>query len=139
MSDKENQIEALTEEQILDRLLNANTVPERTVELARMGIPVTLKGLTGKQVYTIREMCIEKRVVKGKTTERLDEEAFNCQLIASATVSPNWGAPALIAKYQASGASEVVKRLLLAGELSALGEVVMDLSGFNTDLDDIKN
>lgn len=136
---KEAKIDALTEEQILDRLLNADAVPERTVVLERIGIPVKLKGLTAKQVYSIREMCMEKRTVKNKPVEKLDEEAFNCQLIASATVSPNWGAPALLAKYQASGASEVVKRLLLAGELSALGDVAMDLSGFNTDLDDVKN
>jgi len=54
-------MEALTEEQVLQRLLDADTLPERTVRLERLGIPVRLRGLTGKQVYSIRERCTERR------------------------------------------------------------------------------
>jgi len=66
-------------------------------------------------------------------------EQFNTALIAAATVAPNWGDAKLLAKYNASGPEEVVKRVLLAGELDALGDVVLDLSGFNTELDEVKN
>lgn len=131
--------EKLTQEQILQRLLDADTVPERTVTLPRLGVPVTLRGLTGKQVFSLRERCTERKERRGQVVERLDEEQFNVGLIAAATVTPNWGDPKLIAKYQASGPEEVIKRLLLAGELSALGDVVLELSGFNTDLDEVKN
>lgn len=132
-------MQAMTEEQALQRLLDADALPERTVLLERFGVAVKLRGLTGKQVYGIRERCTERREKRGQTTERLDEEQFNTALIAAATVSPNWGDAKLLAKYNASGAEEVIKRLLLAGELSALGDVVLDLSGFNTELQDIKN
>jgi len=71
--------------------------------------------------------------------ERLEEELFNVSLIAASTPTPNWGDAKLLAKYEASGPEEVIKRLLLAGELSALGDVVLDLSGFNTELEDVKN
>jgi hypothetical protein len=131
--------EQLTEEQVLERLLNADAIPERIVRLERLGIPVRLRGLTGKQVYSIRERCTERRERRGQTLERLDEELFNVSLIAASTVSPNWGDAKLLAKYGASGPEEVIKRLLLAGELSALGDVVLDLSGFNTELEDVKN
>ncbi len=129
----------LSEEQILQRLLDADTIPERTVTLQRMGIPVTLRGLTGKQVFNIRERCTERRERRGQVTERLDEEQFNVALIAAATVKPNWGDPKLLAKHKASGSEEVIKRILLAGELAALGDVVLDLSGFNTELTEVKN
>lgn len=129
----------LNEEQILQRLLDADTVPERTVTIPRLGIPVTLRGLTGKQVFSIRERCTERKERRGQVIERLDEEQFNTALIAAATVRPNWGDPKLLAKYKASGPEEVIKRVLLAGELSALGDVVLDLSGFNTALEDVKN
>jgi hypothetical protein len=132
-------MEMMTEEQILQRLLDADAVPERTVTIPRLGIPVTLRGLTGKQVYTIRERCTERRERRGQVTERLDEEQFNTALIAAATVKPDWGDAKLLAKYQASGAEEVIKRVLLAGELAALGDAVLDLSGFNIGLDEIKN
>jgi len=132
-------LEKMSEEQILQRLLEADTVPEKTVKLERLGIPVTLRGLTGKQVFSIRERCTERKERKGRVTERLDEEQFNTALIAAATVQPNWGDSKLLAKYSASGPEEAIKRILLAGELSALGDVVMDLSGFNMDLEEIKN
>ncbi|MBB6637370.1 phage tail assembly chaperone [Cohnella thailandensis] len=133
------EFEALTEDQVLERLLAADTVPEKAVLLERLGIPVRLRGLTGKQVFSIRERCTERKEKRGQTIERLDEELFNVSLIAASTVSPNWGDSKLLAKFSASGAEEVIKRILLAGELSALGDVVLDLSGFNTELEDVKN
>ncbi|MEQ4481161.1 phage tail assembly chaperone [Cohnella silvisoli] len=132
-------IDNMTEDQILQRLLDADTLPERTVRLERMDIPVKIRGLTGKQVFSIRERCTERKEKRGQTIERLDEELFNVSLIAASTISPNWGNPQLLTKYSASGAEEVIKRILLAGELSALGDVVLDLSGFNTELEDVKN
>lgn len=132
-------IEKLTDEQIIQRLLDSETLPERTVTLPRLGVPVTLRGLTGKQVFSIRERCTERRERRGQVTERLDEEQFNVALIEAATVSPDWGDSKLRAKFQASGPEEVIKRVLLAGELSALGDAVLDLSGFNIHLEDVKN
>ncbi|MBB6674511.1 phage tail assembly chaperone [Cohnella nanjingensis] len=131
--------ETMTEEQMLQRLLDADTLPERTVLLERLGVPVKLRGLTGKQVFSIRERSTERKEKRGQTIERLDEELFNVSLIAAATTSPSWGASQLLAKFGASSAEEVIKRILLAGELSALGDVVLDLSGFNTELADVKN
>lgn len=129
----------MDEEQVLHRLLSADEPPQRTVRLPRLGVPVTLRGLSAKQVFAIRDRCTERHERRGRVTERVDDEQFNAALIAAATVSPNWGDPKLLAKYQASGPEEVVKRVLLAGELWALGEVVLDLSGFNTELEELKN
>lgn len=128
------------EESILQRLLDADDVPTRTVTLKRLGIEVKLRALTGKQVFALRERCtIRKRDRRGQMTETMDEEQFNALAIVEATVNPNWGHPQLLAKYKASGPEEVVKRILLAGELSALAEHVLDLSGFNEDVEEIKN
>jgi hypothetical protein len=132
-------MEHMTEDQILQRLLEADSLPERTVRLERLDIPVKLRGLTGKQVFSIRERCTERKEKRGQTITHLDEELFNVSLIAASTIAPNWGNPQLLSKYAASSAEEVIKRILLAGELSALGDVVLDLSGFNTELKDVKN
>jgi len=132
-------MDQLTDEQILQRLLSADKLPERIVRLERLDIPVTLRGLTGKQVFNIRERCTERKERRGKTISHMDEEMFNVSLIAASTISPNWGNQQLLSKFSASSAEEVIKRILLAGELSALGDVVLDLSGFNTELEDVKN
>lgn len=124
---------------ILQKLLEADKLPEKTLALPRLGIQVTLRGLTGKQVYLLRERCTDRSDRRGQKSDRLDEEQFNVALIAAATVSPNWGDSRLLAKYEASGGEEVLKRILLAGEMSALGDEVLDLSGFNTTLEEVKN
>lgn len=132
-------IENLSEEQILQRLLDADTIPEKTVFLPRLKIPVTIRGLTGKQVFAIQEQCTERKERRGQVIERVDEELFNTRLIAAATVKPNWGDQKLLDKFRASGPEEVIKRILLAGELRSLGDEVLDISGFNTELKDVKN
>lgn len=128
----------LSESEIINRLLNSE-IPEKTVDIPRLRIPVRLKGLTGKEVFVLRERCMERSRSKGKENTRLDEEAFNVGLIALATISPDWGNPALIEKYNVSSKEEVIKRLLLAGELTSLGDAVLELSGFNEDTDEVKN
>ena len=139
MDDDDKSVSELTEEEILQRMLSVDAAPERTVSLKRIGIPVTIKGLTGKQVFTIRERCtITVKEKRGRSRE-LDEEAFNGALIAAATVKPNWGDPKLLAKFRASSPEEVIKRLLLAGEIAQLGDLVLDLSEFNTELEEVKN
>lgn len=140
MEDKETSLLDLTDEEILQKLLDVDAVPERTVSLKRIGIPVTIKGLTGKQIFSIRERCtITVSEKRGRKHRELDEEAFNSALIATATVKPNWGDTKLLTKYRASGAEEVVKRLLLAGEMAQLGDLVLEVSEFNTELEEVKN
>jgi hypothetical protein len=128
----------LSENEIINKLLSCE-IPQKTVAISRLGIPVTVKGLTGKEVFKLREKCTLPTKDKGRETSRLDEEAFNVGIISLATVSPDWGNSSLIQNYNASSKDEVIKRVLLAGELSALSDVVLDLSGFNQELDEVKN
>ena len=129
----------LTDDQVLQKLLAADTVPEKTVAMPRLGIPVTIKALTGKQVYSIRERCTITSQTKRGSVDKLDNEQFNCALIVAATVKPNWSDSNLVSKFSASGPEEVIKRLLLAGELTQLSDAVLDLSGYNTELEEVKN
>ncbi|SEO98600.1 phage tail assembly chaperone [Propionispora vibrioides] len=136
---EENSLLELTDEEILQKLLEVDSVPERTVSLKRLGIPVTLKALTGKQIYNIRERSMITVKTKRGRSRELDDEAFNCGLIAAATVKPNWGDAKLLSKFRASGPEEVVKRLLLGGEVAQLSDLVLEISEFNTELEEIKN
>ena len=89
MDDDDKSVSELTEEEILQRMLSVDAAPERTVSLKRIGIPVTIKGLTGKQVFTIRERCtITVKEKRGRSRE-LDEEAFNGALHAVLEVYQN--------------------------------------------------
>ena len=133
--------EEMEEADIITKLLAADPehVPTMVVPLKRLGIPVTVKALTGKQVARTRERNTQSIKTKKGPVDKLDYENFNIGLIVQASVKPNWNDAKLLEKFRASSGTEVVKRLLLAGEISLLGEAVLDVSGFNIDLDDLKS
>lgn len=129
----------MTEEDIINKLLEPTDVPERTYALDRLGIQITLKGLSEKEIQRIRKECTTETRHRGNRTKELNEEEFNAALIEKATVKPNWSDKRLLTALNLSSGREVIKRRLLAGEMVALGDKVMELSGFDDELEEIKN
>lgn len=129
----------MTEEDIINRLMEPTDVPERTYALDRLGIQVTLKGLSEKEIQRIRKECTTETKHRGNRTKELNDEEFNAALIEKATVKPNWSDKRLLGAMNLSSGREVIKRRLLAGEMVALGDKVMELSGFDDELEEIKN
>lgn len=147
----------LTDQQILDDLFEtAAKAPEESVFIKRLGLRVTLNGLTSSRVDNIRERCTSKKSVKGMQTEKLDNELFNSTLIQEATkgievirnygekneqklVLKGWGDERITSQLKLSGGDQAVRRLLLAGELDAVGDKVLELSGFGVDIEEVKN
>ena len=128
----------MEEADIIAKLMSVETTdkPTMVIPLKRLGIPVTLQALTGKQTARIRSRYTRTEDTKKGKVEKLDSNGFNIGLIVGATVKPNWSNPALLKKYTASSGEEVIQRMLLAGEISLLGEAVLDISGFDVTLDD---
>jgi len=135
----EQEVLEITEDEIINKLLEPTEVPERTYMIDRLGIPVTLKGLSEREIQRIRRECTVERKHRGQRTKELNEEEFNAALIEAATVSPNWGDKRLLSSLKLSSGREVIKRRLLAGEMMALADKVMELSGFDDELEEIDN
>ncbi|RMD04905.1 hypothetical protein D9O40_00715 [Clostridium autoethanogenum] len=133
-----NDLESMTDDEIIEKLLCENELPTKTVFMKRLEIPVKLKALTAKQVSKLRDQCTSTDKVKGREIRKFDNDAFNMGLIVKATVSPNWNSSKLLNGLKVSSGEEVIKRKLLAGELDSLGDEVLDLSGFNDELKDIE-
>ncbi|OWA34363.1 hypothetical protein B9G55_18815 [Saccharibacillus sp. O16] len=140
--------ENLSEEQILDVLFEAaDKLPEETVAIRRLDLRMTLRGLTSSKVDSIRERCMVRKTVKGRTEEKVDSETFNALLISEATAKlevkglelNGWGDPRITSRLKLSGGEQAVCRMLLAGELDAVGDKVLELSGFGVELADVKN
>ncbi|MBE3576877.1 MAG: hypothetical protein IMX00_04225 [Limnochordales bacterium] len=134
-------VEKLTDEQILERLLNGQKVPQARLWLKRLQIPVVVQALTSKQVYAIREQCT--RTIRGKRgqpdREEVDTELFTLRVVLAGIVEPKFDNPRLLEKLQVSGPEEALQRLLLAGELSQIFSEILALSGFDEDLTELKN
>lgn len=149
--------EQLNEQDILDGLFEtAANLPEEAVFIGRLSLRITLRGLTSSKVDSIRERCTVRKTSKGQVSEKIDSELFNAALIKEATAAlevvkkleqggeqsvklSGWGDDRLISRLKLSGGEEAVRRLLLAGELDAVGDKVLEISGFGVDIDDVKN
>ncbi|APM37368.1 phage tail assembly chaperone [Clostridium kluyveri] len=130
----------MSEDDVIDALLGEIEVPTRTVVIQRLGIPIKLKALTGKQISKIRKDNTHSEKVKGSKLEKdvFDDENFNAETIEKATVSPNWNNEKLKAALKVSNGKEVIKRRLLAGEMDDLINKIFDLSGYNDEAEDIE-
>lgn len=135
---KEELVE-MTEDEIISKLMVPTDVPERTYAIERLGIQVTLKGLSEREIQRIRKECTIERKNRGTRIKELQEEEFNAALIEAATVKPNWGDKRLLSSLNLSSGREVIKRKLLGGEMTALGDRVMELSGYDDELEEVKN
>lgn len=149
--------EVFNEQNILDGLFEtAANLPEETVFINRLNLRITLRGLTSSKVDGIRERCTVRKTNKGHTSEKVDSELFNAALIKEATAAlevvkkdkegtehsvqlSGWGDERLMSRLKLSGGEEAVRRMLLAGELDAVGDKVLEISGFGVDIEDIKN
>jgi len=149
--------EQLNEQEILDGLFEtAANLPEETIFIGRLSLRITLRGLTSSKVDAIRERCTIRKTTKGQVTEKIDSELFNAALIKEATSAlevvkkldggqeqalklSGWGDDRLISRLKLSGGEEAVRRMLLAGELDAVGDKVLEISGFGVDIEDVKN
>jgi hypothetical protein len=129
----------MTEEDIINRLMEPTDVPEATYFIERVGIPVTLKGLSEKDINRIKKECTYTRKERGKKIEKLDDEEFNAALIEAATVKPNWNDSRILDSIKASDGRQFIRKKFLAGETSAMADKVLELSGFDEDLEEIKN
>jgi len=126
------------EEDALLKLLEVgDVVPEREIFIRRLGIKIKVKALKSNEVYEIRERAIIRNERKG--TERLDIERFNVALIKKATISPDWSDKRLLEKYNVLSGEDVIRKVLLAGEIIEIADIILDLSGFNEEFEEVKN
>ncbi|MCC0677801.1 MULTISPECIES: phage tail assembly chaperone [unclassified Clostridioides] len=131
----------MKEDEIIAKLLEDSPVPERTVFLERLGIPITLKALTEKEISKIRKDCTKIAKIQGRREEKLNDDEFNLALIEKGTVKPNFSNQKLLDAMKVTNAREFIKRKFLAGELSKISDQILELSGFYDEIsdDDIKN
>lgn len=140
----DEQILSMKEEDILAKLMGTYDVPTATVILDRLGqIPVTLKGLTEKEISKIRKDCTYSRKSRGgKIEDKFDGNEFDAGLIIAATTNFDWNNKNLLDSAKASDGKQFIRKKLLAGEISYLTDKILELSGFNNELEeaeDIKN
>lgn len=139
MKKTDEQLLNMKEKDILSKLMGTYEVPTVTVILDRLEIPLKLKGLSSKEISTIRKECTYSRKVKGNIEEKLDGSEFDAGLIVAATTNFDWKAPELLDYHKASDGKQLIRKMLLAGEISSITSKIMEVSGYNDELEEIED
>ena len=128
----------------LEALLGAKPATEITdkVMIKRLKTQFTIKALTGEDIDAIQAQAT--RIIRkgNKTEKKVDENEASRLLVAKATIEPDFSNADLLKHYKAVDAGECVQRALLAGEIAALQQAILELSGFgdlDEEIEDAKN
>lgn len=133
LREEENKILEMRESDIIAKLKGEFEMPTAKVIVEGLGIPVVLKGLSRKELERER-----KKSTHGKKNE-LNNAEYDANVVIAATTNFDWG---LAKPENVSTTAEFLMRKLPAGTLSNLAGKVLELSGFNDELEEaeeIKN
>ena len=136
---------------IIDLLLNADLEqierPTKEVEIKRLSnifgekFTVLCKALTYDKYSEIQENCIEMN----SKEPTFDLQKLQLELVFNGVFDAQDGTrlfsnKELQKKFKVPHGKELVKRLLLSGEISALADTITELTGYKEDLiEEIKN
>ncbi|CEK34301.1 XkdN-like protein,hypothetical protein,Phage XkdN-like protein [[Clostridium] sordellii] len=120
-----NPIDNLTEDVIIsDRFKNENEI-----------LKFKIKAVSPDEFSELQKQCT-KVGKKGKVN--FDSKMFNDQLIINYTVEPNFKDADAIKKAGCMTPEQLLNKVLLAGEVATLVEEISTLSGFDKDLETLR-
>ena len=117
---------------VLDLLLNAAPakLPEKEYKIKKLS-----SECGGDVVFRLRALPFD-RVAE---IRRVGEETQNLHIVLAGVVSPDLRNQALLDKYSAETPSELVKKMLLPGEIDDLALRIERLSGYRSNvLEEVK-
>ncbi|HAT4309272.1 phage tail assembly chaperone [Clostridium perfringens] len=127
---------------LTDFLLN-NTVENLTEEVIVSDrfkvdgeiLKFKIKAVNPDEFSDLQKQCT-KVGKKGKVN--FDSKMFNEQLIINYTVDPNFKDAEVVKKAGCMTPEQLVNKVLLAGEVATLVEEISALSGFDKDLEELR-
>lgn len=128
------------EENLLDKLLNVETEVIEYVNLKRFG-DFKIKGLDQATFNRLKKQCTypKKNRRTGQITHETNNEQLNALLVVEACIEPNWRDKRLLDKYNTIDPVDVVQKRLLLGEITSLSEAILEASGFDDGIEEVKN
>jgi len=92
-----------------------------------------VKPLTAAKHNEFRNRCLVKNR-KGETITDLNK--FNLLVITEQTIEPELSKADFLAQANCQSAREFVERKFLSGEIMAIANKILDISGFNIDMEE---
>lgn len=123
----------------LDALLASDMKQEKQVYIKRLNTYFTIRGLDGEEFKDCRN---EATFYTGSGKNRkpdVDQNILNVALVSKACVNPDFKDAKVLEKFKAKTGADAVAKALLAGESLTLMKEIMQISGFDNDIDEVKN
>lgn len=123
----------------LQALLNSPVGPQEGIwRCTRLGVDFKLRSLSNDLYAQAQEQAT--RFVRNRRTGRMEKDIDGASLsflvVVSGTSSPDFTDQRLLQKYKAMGPQDAVKKALLPGEIDAIAEKILSLSGFDEDVEE---
>lgn len=127
----------------LEALLGAEIDVKESVYIKRLNADFIVKALDDETFNEIQDEATRYVGTGANRRKEIDESKLNALLVAKAVINKDGEAffknPQLLEKYGAKTAEECVRKALLVGEVATLVKAVLDISGFDNDVEEIKN
>lgn len=131
----------------VDKLLQLDAgkikMPEKDVEIKRLSKLLgektifKIKAIDGAKYADIQRMAVDYDSM-GKIKD-IDNFKLQVLTVIEGTIDPNFKNKQLLEHYSCTTPEDLVRKLLLAGEIVDLANEIAALSGFETEIEDIKN
>ena len=103
--------------------------------------PITIKALDGDKYNSFQKICIENPNSAKK--RRFNTKKFHELICVECLIDPSLKDPEFIKAANVPDSTRLLYRCFLAGEIAAIAEAVLKLSGFDRDveeeMDEVKN
>lgn len=127
----------------LEALLGADLKIEQEVFIKRLNTHFTVKAINGQLVNRLRDEAIHYVGKGSKREAQFNEDEFSSSLIVAGCITPDFSNAKLLEKYGARDAGDCVLKAMLAGEIKALQEAILRLSGYvdnaDEEVEEVKN
>lgn len=114
----------------LKALLGATKEVKSEVYITRLGAHFTVRALDSAEFESARDQATFYSGSGARREKKIDQQIFNCAVVAKGCVDPAFNDTELMAKYDASAASDCVYKALLPGEIQKVLDEILTLSGF---------
>lgn len=113
---------------------------EKEIKLKRISEPLRIRTITDEENNQLRKKHTTYKQVKGVNTPDFDSIGYSKEMTALAVTYPELDNAKLQEALGTQGSRvDTLSAILLAGEYSTLQSAVLDFSGFNEDLEEIKD
>ena len=120
----------------LDMFLELPDITGITKEIEaskRLGM-VKIGALSSEEYSDIMKKSRKMNTRKG--TVEFDDNAFHTNIVCSKLLEPDFSNAEFLAKVKCNTGKEFISRKLLPGEIREISNKILELSGFDTDIND---